>query len=182
METESSEDELDPSRTHWRNEIPVPDYAKKFVRERCKRFSYIQRENAWKESSRYQMLTRRYLAYCRSRDAQKGFFDWGNESIIHSTAMKPLLYDEITCTSYLEYRFHKKFVLSSCLTGSYGICTRIYNDTIPSMSRAFEPLRVLDIGCGSGAASLLCLLFRSYSQIDTREISLHRAHIAGRQQ
>ena len=171
MKTESNEDEFDPSRTHWRNEIPVPDYAKKFVRERCKRFSHVQRENAWKESSRYQMLTRRYLACCRSRDA-----------IIHSTAMKPLLYDEVTCTSYLEYRFHKKFVLSSCLTGSYSICTRIYNDTLPSMSRSFEPLRVLEIGCGSGAASLLCLLFRSYSQIDTRTISLHRARVSGRQQ
>ena len=102
----------------------------------------------------------RYLSLSRSRSAQKGFFDWGNESIITPSSMKPLVYDELTCTSYLEYRLHKKQCSSFDMTCSYSICTRVFNDVIPALPSTCQPLRMLDIGCGCGSASLFTLLFR----------------------
>lgn len=102
----------------------------------------------------------RYLSLSRSRSAQKGFFDWGNESIITPSFMKPLVYDELTCTSYLEYRLHKKQCSSFDMTCSYSICTRVFNDVIPALPSTCQPLRMLDIGCGCGSASLFTLLFR----------------------
>ncbi|KAK8831981.1 hypothetical protein WA577_005080, partial [Blastocystis sp. JDR] len=137
VEEAVEEDEDVPSRTHWRNEISIPLDVQKFVRERCKKYNHNQRENAWKE----------YLSQSRSRSAQKGFFDWGNESIITPSSMKPLVYDELTCTSYLEYRLHK----------NYSICTRVFNDVIPALPSTCQPLRMLDIGCGCGSASLAAL-------------------------
>ena len=50
VEEAVEEDEDDPSRTHWRNEISIPLEVQKFVRERCKKYNHSQRENAWKES------------------------------------------------------------------------------------------------------------------------------------
>ena len=37
------------TRSYWRSEIPVPDYAKQYIRSLCKRFPHAKREEAWKE-------------------------------------------------------------------------------------------------------------------------------------
>ena len=37
------------TRSYWRSEIPVPDYAQKHVRGLCKPFKHAEREEAWKE-------------------------------------------------------------------------------------------------------------------------------------
>ena len=50
-EEEDAQTESQPmeTRSYWRSEIPVPDYAKQYVRSLCKRFPHAKREEAWKE-------------------------------------------------------------------------------------------------------------------------------------
>ena len=38
------------TRSHWRSEIPLPEYAQTYVRTLCKPFKHAQREEACKES------------------------------------------------------------------------------------------------------------------------------------
>ena len=37
------------TRSYWRTEIPVPEFAKKYVRSLCKKYSHAKREEAWKK-------------------------------------------------------------------------------------------------------------------------------------
>lgn len=50
-DTEDAQMESQPleTRSYWRSEIPVPDYAKQYVRSLCKRFSHAKREEAWQQ-------------------------------------------------------------------------------------------------------------------------------------
>lgn len=53
MESEEEDTQAEPqpleTRSYWRSEIPVPDYAKQYVRSLCKRFSHAKREEAWQQ-------------------------------------------------------------------------------------------------------------------------------------
>lgn len=43
-------EEIDEShRTHWREEIELPEYATTFIRKQCKKFPLAERQTAWKE-------------------------------------------------------------------------------------------------------------------------------------
>ena len=109
-EEEDGQTESQPmeTRSYWRSEIPVPDYAKQYVRSLCKRFPHVKREEAWKESMCEGSVNRRYLASKRSRDAKKNFLDWGNEPIVGTDRMAPLVYDEITSIAHTEFRIAKE--------------------------------------------------------------------------
>lgn len=83
--------------------------------------------------------------------------------------MKPLVYDELTCNSYLEYRLHKKQSLFFYVTCSYSICTRIFDNVASAIPATYKPLRMLDIGCGCGSASL----FAPFSYLPSRAALEH---------
>ena len=54
-------------------------------------------------------VIRRYLASKRSRDAKKNFLDWGNEPIVGTDRMAPLVYDEITSIAHTEFLIAKEY-------------------------------------------------------------------------
>lgn len=54
-------------------------------------------------------MIRRYLASKRSREAKKDFFDWGNEAIVGTNRLAPLVYDEITSIAHTEFRIAKEW-------------------------------------------------------------------------